>query len=182
MLIITVPSQELWDEEKQEFITVKEQELRLEHSLVSIAKWESKWHKVFLDDKYDKTEEETIDYIRCMTLTQNVDPLVYYCLTSDNMRSINAYIEDPMTATFINDMGHESKHSREPVTSELIYYWMITLGVPFECQKWHINRLIMLIRVCGHKQQTPKKMSKRELMARNARLNAARRKKLGTTG
>lgn len=180
MLQIVVPATELWDEQKQEFIMTKEQELRLEHSLVSISKWESKWHKVFLSEKEEKSTEEIIDYVRCMTLTQNVDPLIYLCLSKENMDAINSYISDPMTATFVNEP--DGKPSREPVTSELIYYWMISLNIPFECQKWHINRLITLIKVCGHKNSPPRKMSKRQIMERNNRLNNIRRAKLGTKG
>ena len=180
MLQIVVPASELWDEQKQEFIMTKEQELRLEHSLVSISKWESKWHKVFLSEKEEKSTEEIIDYVRCMTLTQNVDPLIYLCLSKENMEAINSYISDPMTATFINEP--DGRPGREPVTSELIYYWMISLNIPFECQKWHINRLITLSKVCGYKNSPPKKMSKRQIMERNNRLNKIRRAKLGTSG
>ena len=180
MLEITIPATELWDERNEEFITAKEQTLRLEHSLVSLSKWESKWCKPFLS-KTNKSDEEIIDYIRCMTLTQNVPDEVYRCLTDDNIRKINEYIDAPMTATWF----HEDKTkgtSREQTTSELIYYWMIALNIPFECQKWHLNRLLTLIRVCNIKNQPPKKMSKRDIMSRNAALNAARRKQLSTKG
>lgn len=180
MLEITIPATELWDERNEEFITAKEQTLRLEHSLVSLSKWESKWCKPFLS-KTNKTDEEIIDYVRCMTLTQNVPDEVYRCLTDDNIRKINEYIDAPMTATWF----HEDKAkgtSREQTTSELIYYWMIALNIPFECQKWHLNRLLTLIRVCNIKNQPPKKMSKRDIMSRNAALNAARRKQLNTKG
>lgn len=183
MLEITIPAIEQWDELKQEFINTKEQTLRLEHSLVSISKWESKWHKPFLT-KQPKTDEEVIDYIKCMTLTQNVDPAIYnyFYYAKDNiMDDINRYIEDPMTATKFLENG-PGKINREKITSELIYYWMIALNIPLECQKWHLNRLLTLIRVCNIKSNPPKKMSKRELMSRNASLNAARRKKLNTKG
>lgn len=180
MLEITIPATELWDERNEEFIATKEQTLRLEHSLVSLSKWESKWCKPFLS-KTNKTDEEIIDYVRCMTLTQNVPDEVYKCLTDDNIRKINEYIDAPMTATWF----HEDKAkgtSREQTTSELIYYWMISLNIPFECQKWHLNRLLTLIRVCNIKNQPPKKMSKRDIMSRNAALNAARRNQLHTKG
>lgn len=180
MLEITIPGAELWDESKQEFINTNTQILRLEHSLVSISKWESKWKKAFLGNQ-EKTFEETIDYIKCMTLTQNVKQDVYDHLTKENIDEIDKYIEAPMTAThFYEDKNNIP--SREAITSELIYYWMIALNIPFECQKWHINRLLTLIRVCNVKNQPPKKMSKRELMSRNAALNAARRKQLNTHG
>lgn len=180
MLRITIPAVEQWDEENQEFIVSTEQTLELEHSLVSLHKWESKWHKAFITKKA-KTFEETIDYIKCMTLTENVDPDVYNHLTDENIRQINKYIDDPMTATTISEI-HTGKTSNETVTAELIYYWMLALSIPFECQHWHINQLITLIRVCEIKNSPPKKMSKGEIMSRNAALNAARRKQLNTKG
>ncbi len=180
MLQITIPAVELWDERKQEFVTTKEQTLQLEHSLVSISKWESKWCKPFLS-KQEKTFEETLDYIKCMTITQNVDPEVYNYLTNKNIEEINKYIDAPMTATYFSDEKN-SKTSREQVTAELIYYWMIALNIPFECQKWHLNRLLTLIKVCNIKNQPPKKRSRKEIMSRNAALNAARRKQLNTKG
>lgn len=180
MLQITIPATEQWDEKNQIIIVTKEQKLQLEHSLVSLSKWESKWKKPFLT-KEDKTPEETIDYIRCMTLTPNVKPEVYKCLTHDNIAKINNYISDPMTATTINMHGL-SKGGKEIVTSELVYYWMVALNIPFECQKWHLNRLITLIQVCNVKNTPPKKMSKRDIMSRNAALNAARRKKYNSKG
>lgn len=179
MLQITIPATEQWDEINQEFLSSKETTLRLEHSLVSLSKWESKWCKPFLDKK-DKTYEETIDYVKCMTLTPNVDPTIYYTLTEENIKQINEYISAPMTATYIND--NKRGGSREIVTSELIYYWMITLNIPFECEKWHLNRLLTLVKVCNIKNQPPKKMSKKSIMSRNAALNAARRKQLNTKG
>lgn len=178
MLRITIPAAELWDEAKQEFVTTKERTLQLEHSLVSLSKWESKWNKAFLG-KQKKTTEETLDYVRCMTITQNVDPDVYKCLTPENIKQISDYIDAPMTAThFFNEQkgsGHET------VTSELIYYWMITANVPFECQKWHLNRLLTLIKVCNIKNN-PKKMSRQQIMSQNAALNEARKKKYNTKG
>lgn len=181
MLQIVVPATELWDEKTERFIDVKEHTLQLEHSLVSLSKWESKWHKAFLDKRKKKTYEETLDYIKCMTLTQNVDPVVYRCLTSDNVDQINAYIENPMTATYISE-DDSGKKSNEIVTSELIYFWMISLNIPFECQKWHLARLITLVRVCSIKTNPPKKMSMIERMKRNTALNEARRKKYNTRG
>lgn len=179
MLEIEIPARELFNDETSEFIYVNACTLRLEHSLVSLSKWESKWCKPFLT-KESKTHEELIDYIKCMTLTQNVDPNVYNILGTANMNKINKYIENPMTATTFGP--DKSKPNREVVTSELIYYWMIALNIPFECQKWHLNRLLTLIKVCSIKNQPPKKMSKNEILSRNAALNAARRKQLGTSG
>lgn len=180
MLQITIPSVEQWDESKQEFVYTKEQTLNLEHSLVSISKWESKWCKPFFT-KQNKTIEETLDYIKCMTLTQNVDPTVYQFITNGNIDEVNRYIEAPMTATYFSDDGF-SKRTSEQITAEIIYYQMIALNIPFECQKWHLNRLITLIRVCAIKNQPPKRRSKRDLMSRNAALNAARKKQLNTKG
>lgn len=180
MLHINIPATELWDEQKQEFVSSKECNLCLEHSLVSLSKWESKWKKPFLT-KEEKTIEETIDYIKCMTITRNVDPIVYYCLPQNVIQMVNEYIIDPMTATTITDNDH-GKSSKEIVTSELIYYWMIALNIPVDFEKWHLNRLLTLIKVCNIKNAPPKKMSQRQLMSRNAALNAARRKKLGSKG
>lgn len=180
MLQITIPAVEQWDENKQEFVFTKEQTLQLEHSLVSLSKWESKWCKAFLI-KQEKTIEETLDYIRCMTLTQNVNSEVYQYLTNGNIDEVNRYIEAPMTATYFSD-DKNSKANREQITAELIYYWMIALNIPFECQKWHLNRLLTLVRVCNVKNQPPTKRSKKDIMSRNAALNAARRKRLNTKG
>ena len=178
MLLLTIPPIEMFNEKTSEFVYSKETKISLEHSLVSLSKWESRWNKPSLP-KDNKTLEETIDYIRCMTITQNVDPEVYFRLTDENINTINKYIESPMTATTFSDNGHSS---REIITSELIYYWMISLNIPMECQKWHLNRLLTLIRVCNIKNAPAKKMSRREIMNRNAALNAARRKKLNSTG
>lgn len=180
MLQIVVPEFELYDSAKREFIKVKEQTLQLEHSLVSLSKWEAKWQKAFLTKK-EKTLEEILDYVRCMTLTQNVNPYVYQGLTKDNVEQINKYIESPMTATYLSN-EQNGKVNRETVTSELVYYWMIALNIPFECQKWHLNRLLTLIKVCNVKNQPPKKMSKSAILSRNAALNAARRQQLNTKG
>ena len=183
MLQITIPSVELFDELKQEFVYTKEQPLCLEHSLVSISKWESKWCKPWWRTfaKKSATIEETIDYVRCMTLTKNVDSEVYEYLTNDNIEKISKYISAPMTATWFSNED-KGKQNDEEITSELIYYWMIALQIPVEFQKWHLNRLLTLIRICNVKNKPPKKMSKKEIMNRNAALNAARTKRLNTRG
>lgn len=181
MLKITIKAGELFDGAKNVFVVNgKDETIVLEHSLVSISKWESKWHKPFLSDK-PKTAEESLDYIKCMTITQNVDPTLYKFLSKENYEQINKYIEDSMTASWVNDINGK-KGSREVITSELIYYWMIALNIPVEFQKWHLNRLLMLIKICNAKNQPPKKMSKGELMRRNRSLNAARRKASGSKG
>ena len=134
-----------------------------------------------VEDEQEKTLEETIDYVKCMTLTQNVNPEVYNYLTNSNINEVNKYIALPMTATrFFEEK--KTQGSREQITAELIYYWMIALNIPFECQKWHLNKLFTLIRVCDVKSRPPKKHSRREIMKRNAALNAARRKKWNTKG
>lgn len=181
MLEIKIPEQELFNEATNEFITIKPQVLRLEHSLVSISKWESIWQKPFLD-KEPKTNEETLDYIRCMTITQNVDPGVYYGITAENIKAVSEYIDSPMSATWFSKDYGKPRGSREIVTSELIYYWMIALNIPMECQKWHLNRLLTLIKICNIKNQEPKKMGKNAILSNNKALNAARRAKHHTKG
>lgn len=179
MLELIIPAQESFNEQTNEFVYSKECKLTLEHSLVSISKWEAKWEKPFLG-KQNKTVEEARDYIRCMTITQNVDPNVYNFLTNENVDMVSKYIEAPMTATWFSD--GDNKPSREIITSELIYYWMIALGIPMDCQKWHLNRLLTLIKICNVKAQDPKKMSKSSIMNHNKALNQARRAKSGSKG
>ena len=181
MLQITIPAKELWDESRERFITIKEQRLQLEHSLVSLSKWESKWNKPFLSTE-SRTLEETKDYVRCMTITQNVDPMVYEFITDDVIEQVNEYINAKMTATWFNEKK-TGKPNNEQTTSEIIYYNMISLNIPFECQKWHLNRLLTLIRVCDIKNNpNPKKMSRKEILSQNAAINEARLRKLNTKG
>lgn len=178
MLRLTIPSTELFDEKTNRFITIHGRELQLEHSLVSVSKWESKWKKPFLGAT-KKNREETIDYVRCMTITQNVDPIIFLGLTDENIETVNRYIDDPMTATtFKND----KKVNRQVITSEIIYYWMISLGVPMECQKWHLNRLLALIRVCDEKNKPAKNKSRKDVMAENRALNQLRKARSGSHG
>lgn len=182
MLEIIIPEQEIWDDVKEEFVGVKETVLKLEHSLVSLSKWESKWHIPFLDS--NMTFEQTIDYIKCMTLTQNVDPNVYNFLTNENIEKVSAYIQEPMTATWFSNSNNNrvGTGKKDIITAEVIYYWMITLQIPFECRKWHLNKLLTLIRVCNEKNAPKKKMSKNEIINKNRALNEARRAKYGTKG
>ena len=179
MLKIIIPSLDLYDEEKNLFTKSKEYELQLEHSLVSLSKWEAKWHKPFLT-KENKTTKETIDYIRCMTISQNVDPIAYDLITKDLIDIITEYIDDPMTATTFRK--EKAPTNKEIITSEVIYYWMISFNIPFECQKWHLNRLLTLINVCNIKNQSPKKMSKKELANHYRSLNDSRKAQLNTKG
>lgn len=179
MLKIIIPSFESFDESANEFSKSKEQVLQLEHSLVSLSKWESRWCKPFLS-KEIQTPEETIDYIRCMTLTQNVPKEIYRGITHEIIEQIDEYIDAPMTATVFSNA--KNTVNRETITAEIIYYWMITFNIPFECQKWHLNRLLTLINVCNIKNQPPKPMSTREIMTRNASLNEERKRALNTRG
>lgn len=180
MLKIETPETELWDEYNQRFILVKKQTLFLEHSLISLSRWESNWEKPFLKRNDKKTLVETIDYVRCMTVNNNVDPNVYRVLTADNINAINAYVNAKKTATIVYEDKHRS--TGETVTSELIYYWMVSLGIPFECQKWHLNRLLTLIRVCNVKNSPGKKMGRNALLNRYASLNKKRREAMHSNG
>lgn len=180
MLQLTIPAVELWDERTQEFISSKERTLQLEHSLVSIQKWESRWNKAFLSKK-GMNYEETVDYIRCMTITQNVDPDVYNLLTTEHIDRVNEYIGNSMTATtFVEEK--KGNRNGEVVTAEVIYYWMVALQIPSEYRKWHLNQLLSLIRVVNVKNAPPKKMKGRDIASQNAALNAARRKRLNSRG
>lgn len=179
MLELFIPETEEWDEFNQQFIHTNETKLRLEHSLVSISKWESYYQKPFLS-KENKTAEETLYYVKCMTITQNVDPNVYSCLNAEHIRLINEYIKSPMSATTFSDKNN--RPSRETITAELIYYWMIALNIPFECQKWHLNKLLTLVKICSIKNQPDKKMGKNQVMRNNTALNAARRQRLHSKG
>lgn len=179
VLEITIPQTSLYDEVNNLFIDVDEQKLTLKHSLVSVAKWEARWHTPFLDKK-NKTYEQTIDYIRCMTLNKNVDQSVYKAITNDIIEKVDSYINDSMTAVVFKK--DDSSNGSEIVTAELVYYWMTALNIPYECRKWHFNRLITLIRVCNIKNSPDKKMSKRQTASHYKELNKARRKKYNSKG
>lgn len=182
MLKVYVPGREWYNESVGEFMLFKGCALTLEHSLLSVSKWESRWKTPFLESNPPKTKEQSMDYIRCMTINQGVDSFVYYNITQDLMDQINEYIGDSKTATFVTRTKKSRPPVKEPITSELIYYWMVTYGIPFECQKWHLSRLLTLIDVCTFKNEPPKKMTKNEILKRNAALNKARCKKGNTRG
>jgi len=179
MLRIEVPWVEGFDDDKEEFVPAEVYPLELEHSLVSLSKWESEFEKPFLSTA-EKTPVETVGYIKAMILTPNVPEAVLAAISDDNVKEISAYINAKMTATTFND-GHNER-SRAIITSELIYSWMVALQIPFECEKWHLTRLLNLIRVCNLKNQPAKKLSKGQEMARRQSLNAQRKAQLGTTG
>lgn len=184
MLKIVVPAWEDFDPATERIIRRGQTPLTMEHSLVSISKWESKYHKAWLSDD-PKTDEEMLDYIRFMTITnpnKEVHEDVYKHLSYDNLKAIEQYISDPMTATKIHREEGKGRGRKQIITSELIYYWMTALGIPFECQRWHLNRLLTLIEVAGVKNQPSKKMSRSEIMAQNRSLNAARRAKHHSRG
>lgn len=179
MLKLMIDKTELFDEGTQQFIEIKPITIKLEHSLVSIAKWESKWKIPFLIPG-EKTREQDLDYIKCMTITQNVPDSVYLALTPEHMQIISDYISDTKSATTFHKTTEAP--NRQVLTSEVIYYMMFQYNIPYECHKWHLSRLLTLIRVASIKNSSPKKMSKNAILSQNKALNAARRKKFNTKG
>lgn len=183
MLHVEIPDVELYDEINNEFKIRKGASIVMEHSLLSLAKWESKYHKPFLTDG-EKSLEETIEYYKCMTITQNVDPSAYQNITPAISRQIDDYMSDTMSATTFHEFPGSGKKSNDGsfISAEIIYYWMISLNIPFECQKWHLNRLMTLIRVVTEKNAPTKKIPKSDLLARQRRLNEERKRKFNTSG
>jgi len=185
LVIPAAPNNELWDEDKCEFVSLpafKGAVIQLEHSLISVSKWESKWHKSFSSTK-EKTADEFLDYIRCMTLTKNVDPEVYNYLTIENLQTIEKYIKDPMTATVVSRKPGKSRApSRRIITSEQIYSWMIDCEIPWDAEKWHLNRLLTLIEVRNASADPGKKMTPKSILKSNSALNAARRNRMHSKG
>ena len=185
---VDIPSGLLFNDADQTFIETQAVTLELEHSLAAISKWECKWHTPFFGEQ-KKTNDQVIDYIKCMTLNEDVDPNVYLVLPQTVIQEIGEYLENPMTSIKWPDKPMNNgktrtygKPSKETITSELIYYWMFTQNIPLECENWHINKLLSVIRMCSTKNTPPKKTNPNAILARNASLNAARRKALGTTG
>ena len=180
MLVITIEANELYNEETQEFVSVKEKTLQLEHSLVAVAKWEAKFGVPFLTEK-PKENAEIMEYIFFMIKTPGVKSDVLLELSQKNFEEINAYINSNQTATTFGEMPSR-RGQGEVITAELIYYWMVAFNIPWDCQKWHINRLFALIRICNIKQEKPKKMTRSEIAQRNAKLNAERKAQYNTNG
>lgn len=172
MFQVTIPEREFFNETTEEFVTIKKETFQIEHSLVSLSKWESKWKIPFMA-KNEKTTEQVLDYIQCMTITQNINPDIYKNIPMAILAEISDYISESMTATWFAE-NPNAKESKEVITAEVIYYWMITHNIPMECQKWHINRLLTLIRVCNVKNAPPKKTNKGLALSERARLNAER--------
>ncbi len=185
MLTIIIPQSEGFNEITSEFITIPETHLNLEHSLISISKWESKWHKAFLKDN-NKTPEEMLDYIKCMTLNKNVDESIYNFLNHNHINKIIKYMQDRQSAAYLNDAGEKLLSGRtktgDVLTSDLIYYMMFSLKIPIECQKWHLNRLLILIHIFNIKNSAGKRSNNRSILSNNAAINASRRKKYNTRG
>lgn len=181
MFKLTIKPQEMFDSEKEEFINLEPRTVTLEHSLVSLSKWESKWEIPYLGEK-EKTTEQTVDYIRCMCLDEDVDPQLFSSLSAENLEDLEKYITAKQTATWFTQTGTKKKGRSETITSELVYYWMIALQIPWESQHWHLNRLLTLIEVCNRKNEKPKKQNKQEQIARQRELNAKRRAEMESPG
>lgn len=184
MLPITIPRTKLYNRKKSEFIYIEEQKLEFEHSLLSLKEWESKWHIPFigLDAKAKRTKEQNQDYFRCMCLTKDVDPNTFLYLPKSIYQKISKYIEDPMTATWFSDPPGPKAHNRIVITAERIYYWMFSYNIPKECETWHLNQLMTLIRVFSEENQPPKKKKQAEIARFYHQLNESRKAQLGTKG
>lgn len=180
MLRLAIGKNEFFNEETSSFVSSEGTVLELEHSLVSLSKWESKYEKPFLGSE-DKTGEQVLDYVRMMIIGDEPPPEVFSRITEDQVDQINVYINAKMSATWFNEKK-KSTPNREVITAEIIYYWMISLGIPFECQDWHLNRLLTLIKVCNYKNAPSKPMSKSEAARQQRELNEQRRSQMGTKG
>lgn len=182
MLTIIVSGNELFDERTQEFVNTEDVVLHLEHSLISLSKWESKHNKPFLGPE-KKVQEDVIEYIKAMVLDDNVPDDVFNRLGNDNINAISEYISSTQSATtFVETPQQKSRARSEIITAELIYFWMVSYNVPWECETWHLNKLFALLKVCNIKNSKEKPMSPSEIAKRNRDLNAERKQKLGTSG
>lgn len=182
VLTIMVGATSVFDETDDRFREDGGFELQLEHSLVTLSKWESEYEKPFLANT-DKTADEVLAYIRYMVQSPNPPEDFLEKLTQENVEAINAYINKKMTATWFNDLTPRAKRNSEVVTAELVYYWMTVFRIDWEAQHWHFNKLMTLVRICNLKNDnSPKKMTRGEIQARNRELNAQRRAQMGTKG
>lgn len=181
MLSIIVPGREFYDEESELFVTVGETQLELEHSLVSLSKWESRWEKPFIGNA-EKTTEQVTSYIQFMCLTPDVPPEVFDRVSNENLQEINDYLNSKMTATWFSADETATKGPQEVITSEVVYYWMITMNVPMECQHWHLERLFTLLKVIQLKSAPPKKRNRADVAAQRRALNQKRQQEFGTKG
>lgn len=182
MLQLVVPGGEYWDEKKEEMLYLKDVPLKMEHSLISISKWESIWHDSFIGT--GKTEEQTISYLQCMSFNPDVPRDVFERLAHHPVafKKVINYISNSMTASTISSTGDEKSSRRQRVTSELIYYWMTVFNIPFEAEKWHLNRLVMLIRIASEKNKPKKKQSSNDVLARFNKINEANKAKFHSKG
>lgn len=183
MLKLSLPSRDVWDDEKEEFSTIGGQEIELEHSLYTLAGWEAKWHTQFAKNE-GLTYKQLLDYIRnFMCQTPNVPSTAWLTLDEETLRKIQEYMEDSHTGTSIKSLKTAKPQTkREVMSAEIIYCYMVQLGIPFECERWHLNRLLTLIDVCAIKSGPPKKMSRQESIALQRQQNASMRAKLGSRG
>lgn len=177
MFKVTIREQKIFDEETSTFYDIQETTIRMEHSLLAVAKWESKWKVPFLSETRKQTPEEILDYIRCMCI-DDIDPVILKGLSRKNIAQITEYMEDTATASWVNNSVNKGQKNKKVVTSELIYYYMSALNIPFECESWNIKRLIMLIEIASIEQQPPKKMPKGDMIAKRNSLNQARLAKM----
>lgn len=182
MLRLTIPGTELYDEKTNTFIQVPDQVLMLEHSLLSISKWESIWKKPFFESFEKATSNEILSYIECMTINKNVNPFTYSIISQKEIDTIVSYMNDPMTATWFVETDDKNQKTSQAVTSELLYYWMISFNIPVDFEKWHVNRLTTLIRVFTAKNSPKKKKSKRDMIRERSKLNAERLKRMKSNG
>lgn len=181
MLTIVIPGDESWDDESEKFRYDDGVVLEFEHSLVSVSKWEARYHKLFLTDD-SKSNEEMVGYLECMLVTPGVSPETLERLTEDDIRRIDEYINNPMTGSVVSSIDQPGPKSSERISSELVYFWMSQFQIDMECEHWHLNRLFTLIKIHHAKTQKPKKMSRKSHAQQMAEVNAQRRAKMGTNG
>lgn len=180
ILVLEFPEYDQFDRVTEEFVTFPPARLTLVHNLLSIVRWESKWKRSFVD-RPPSSVDEVIDYVECMADGQPSVPHMLERLTRDHTEAIKAYIADPMSASVMLSRPGQTKSS-EKMTSDLIYYYMVTFQIPFEAEEWHLNRLLMLIRICNAKQSAGQKTNSKSAASQRAALNRARRARAGSRG